>query len=68
VFINESDYEKIDQGDHLSIEFETILDNESATVTNTSKQLDILVKSPLTSEELEIVKKGGRLNWIKLRA
>lgn len=68
VFINESDYEKIDQGDHLSIEFETILDNESATVINTSKQLDILVKSPLTSEELEIVKKGGRLNWIKLRA
>lgn len=67
VFVNESDYAKIAQGDQLALEFKTLLEQESAIVKNETQQLEIAVKSPLTYEELEIVKSGGRLNWIKSR-
>ncbi|EGO64819.1 aconitate hydratase [Acetonema longum] len=65
VFENESDYSSIEQGDQLKLEFKPLFESQATAVVNETKQLEFAVKTPLTHEELEIVKSGGRLNWIK---
>lgn len=37
------------------------------TFRNLTRGIDVPVRSPLSQEELDIVKAGGRLNWIRLR-
>ena len=68
VFVNHQDYENIDQGDQLEIDIETIREQEQAIVRNRTKNISIPVSNSLTAEEIEIIKKGGRLNWIKERS
>lgn len=68
VFVNSQDYEKIDQSDQLAVDIDSIRPHEQAIVRNTTKNIEFPVVTTLTAEEIEIVKKGGRLNWIKDRA
>ncbi|MCL2633698.1 MAG: aconitate hydratase [Oscillospiraceae bacterium] len=55
-FINESDYDNIEQGDELTI------DNSQFTIHNITKNIDIPVKSEFTERELAMLKAGGLLN------
>lgn len=68
VFADHRDYAKIEQGDQLQLEIDTIKARERAVVKNVTKNLEIPVTHSLTQEEIEIIKKGGRLNWIKARS
>ena len=68
VFVNHQDYENIAQGDQLEIDIETVREQEQAIVRNRTKNISIPVSNSLTAEEIEIIKKGGRLNWIKERS
>lgn len=65
VFVNVQDYDKFEQGDQLEIDVAAITAQTQTAVINKTKNLEIPVINSLTPEELEIVKKGGRLNWIK---
>lgn len=68
VFENEKDYDGIKQGDQLSISINHLKAKEKLVIKNKTQGKDIVVTSPLSQEELDIVKKGGRLNWIKERS
>ena len=67
LFVSGEDYDKVDQGDQLELDVEAIEAQAQAVVTNKTKNIKIPVINSLTPEEVEIVKKGGRLNWIKER-
>lgn len=57
----------LEQGDILRMDTAVLREGEDYVVNNLSKDIKITVKSPLTQAELDIIKTGGRLNWIKLR-
>ncbi len=60
VFVNEADYDKIAQGDKLTIKAGT-LDNDNIVVRNESKGIDIPVKHGLAPREKDQVRAGGAL-------
>lgn len=68
IFVNTQDYDKIEQGDQLELDIETIEVQSQAIVINKTKNIEIPVSNTLTLEEITIIKKGGRLNWIKDRS
>ena len=68
VFENEKDYDEIKQGDQLSIAINQLKAKEKLVIKNKTQGKDIAATSPLSQKELDIVKKGGRLNWIKERS
>jgi aconitase (EC 4.2.1.3) len=66
-FVNESDYDKIDRDDQL--EFSTAgLEKGSLVLKNLTKKLEIPVKHALTTRDLEIVRAGGTLAYVKGRS
>ena len=65
-FTDERDYEKIDKDDILSVHIDNIDSNSLGKVINNTKKVHISVKCPLNREEMEIIKAGGKLNWIKM--
>ncbi len=66
-FVNESDYDKIDRDDNL--EFSTAgLEKGTLVLKNLTKKLEIPVKHSLTSRDLEIVRAGGTLAYVKGRS
>lgn len=67
VFEHENDYQNIDQGDVLELDVEGLQAGQRAILVNKTRQLSIPVINTLTQEEVEIIKAGGRLNWIKSR-
>ena len=63
-FENESDYEKIEQGDDLEIDVRR-LENEKLVVKNLTKGLDIKVANPLSSRDVDLIRAGGALAFAK---
>ncbi|MGL4772015.1 MAG: aconitate hydratase [Clostridium sp.] len=66
-FKNEEDYNNIDLVDELVID--NILDEISSgilKVKNITKGTEIEVLAQLTSKEIDIIKAGGRLNYVKI--
>lgn len=66
-FANPADYDGIDQGDKLELDTKVLKAGETWTLKNATKGKDIKVECPLSQPDLDIIKAGGRLNWIKIR-
>ena len=67
IFINESDYDKIDQGDRLSFDTQELVEGKQYLVKNETQNVEIPVTSPLSQIDLTAVKAGGVVNQIKNR-
>lgn len=70
IFLDEKDYDAIDQGDQLRIErvAEQIRGGQPLVVKNLTKGVDFRVKHDLTRREVDIVLAGGMLNYTKKAA
>jgi aconitate hydratase len=66
VFGHPGDYDLIHQGDTLSVETGELREGKSYPVRNLTRGIEIPATLPLSSQELEILKAGGRLNWIRI--
>ena len=63
-FVDEEDYEKISQGDDISLN--TVdLKEEEYIIKNKTKDIEIKVKSPLFQYDLDSIKLGGTINRLK---
>lgn len=67
VFKNEADMDLLAPGDQLTIETSVLTSGAVYEVLNNTSGVKILAKCPLSQAELDYVKIGGRLNWIKKR-
>ncbi|GAB4372319.1 MAG: aconitate hydratase [Deltaproteobacteria bacterium] len=67
LFVNESDYDRIDQGDRIEIPGirEGIRRKEPLPANNVTKGFTFPVKHTLTERQIEIVLAGGRLAYTK---
>jgi len=63
-FINKEDYNKFEQGDKLEIDLTTI-NSGKVTLRNLTKNSEISLTHSLSDIELEILKAGGKLTFIK---
>lgn len=68
IFVNGEGHGKIEQGDQLEVDMETVKEHEQTVVRNKTLNVTIPVLHTLTAEEITIIKKGGGLNWIKERS
>ncbi len=66
IFVNKSDYDKIEQGDKLSIDMKGISEG-SLVVENVTKSLKIKVSHKLSSREIDMIKMGGALPYVKAK-
>lgn len=66
-FVNEADYDKIEPNDMLELDT-SHLDQKPIALKNVTKGIDIPVTHTLTSRDLEIVKAGGTLAYVKSRS
>ena len=66
-FENESDYDKISQGDQLELPVADLASGK-LTFKNLTNSATIPVKHPLNEREIAIVKAGGALAYAKARA
>ncbi len=66
-FLDEADYDRIDQMDELKLcDLENIITNENElTVTNISKGFDFKVKVDLSERQRAMIKAGGLLNYTR---
>ncbi len=66
IFKNDKDYEKIEQGDELTIENATsISQSDEIVLKNLSQKIDIVLKHSLSERQVEIILAGGTLNYMK---
>lgn len=66
VFINPSDYDKIDRDDILEMpSIKKELDNGTITVINKTKNLEMKVKVDTSGRFIDILKAGGLLNFVR---
>ena len=65
-FANEGDYNNVEQGDELELDV-TGLDGKSLILKNKTKGVDIAVKHPLVGRDIDIIKAGGSLGYVKAR-
>ncbi len=63
-FENEADYDKVDQGDALELDV-TKLESGKLQLKNKTKGLDIPVVHALTAKDVEMVRAGGALAYVK---
>ena len=63
-FMNKEDYNKVEQGDSIEIDLTTI-DKGEVLMNDISKNLKIPLVHRLSAMELEVLKAGGKLPWIK---
>ena len=63
-FVNESDYDKIEQGDTLTLKVEG-LESDTLTLRNDTKGVDIKVSHALSGRDKDIVKAGGALGYAR---
>lgn len=66
-FVNETDYDKIEASDMLELDT-THLDKKPLSLKNVTKGIDIPVTHSMTERDLEIVKAGGTLAYVKSRS
>lgn len=64
-FIESDDYNLIKQGDKLQLDLSVAEEGVPVSLINVTNNKIIPVSIPLFQEEINIIKKGGRLNWIK---
>ncbi len=66
-FVNEADYDKIDQTDELKMTdlHENIINADKLTITNVTKGFDFIVKLDLSTRQREMLKAGGLLNYTR---
>ena len=66
-FVNESDYDKIDQLDELKMInlLDAVSNSNELTVTNVTKGFDFKVKLELSDRQRDMLKAGGLLNYTK---
>lgn len=64
-FVNGEDLDKISQGDRLMVNTLELKEGQQYIVSNTTKNVNIVVVSPLCQTDLDSVKAGGRLNQVK---
>lgn len=67
VFVEAGDHGLFNPGDILSVDTEELLEGKIYRIRNVTQGSEIPVTLPLSRKELEIVKAGGRLNWIRMR-
>ena len=66
-FKNEEDYNSISLIDNLEIKhIKQALQSGEVIVSNLTKKEDYIVKIDLTEKEKEVIKAGGRLNYVKV--
>ena len=65
LFENPEDYDRLNAKDKLYIKKGVITTKEPFEVSNKSTGSTFFVRCPLSDEDLEIVKMGGKLNYIK---
>ncbi|MCF7935302.1 MAG: aconitate hydratase [Synergistales bacterium] len=65
VFEDESDYDRVDQGHGLSIRREELVISAPLTVRDTTTGASFRCTIPLSERDLEMIRLGGKLNWIK---
>jgi aconitate hydratase len=65
VFSQPDDYSLIHQDDLLSVDTRELLEGKTYAIRNLTRGVDIPVAIPLSQQELDIIKAGGRLNWIR---
>ncbi|TXT59842.1 MAG: 2,3-dimethylmalate dehydratase large subunit [Promethearchaeota archaeon] len=63
-FKNKDDYNKIEQGDELEVDLSTLVDGD-VKVKNKTKGIEISVTHNMGAQELEVLKEGGKLPYIK---
>lgn len=63
-FVNKNDYNNIEQGDKLDIDLTTI-NSGKITLRNLTKNSEISLTHSLSDTEIEILKAGGKLTFIK---
>lgn len=65
-FINEDDYEDIDLMDEIIInDIKEALVKGEVKAINVTKESEYKLKADLTEKEIEVIKAGGRLNYLK---
>ncbi|OPF52964.1 aconitate hydratase [Clostridium baratii] len=65
-FINEDDYENIDLMDEFIInDIKDALVKGEVKAINVTKESEYKLKADLTEKEIEVIKAGGRLNYLK---
>lgn len=65
-FKNEKDYDTIDEMDELKIEnLNTLSEDSEIKVKNITKGIDYIVEHNLSAHDIELIKDGGTLNYIK---
>lgn len=65
-FINEDDYENIDLMDEIIInDIKDALGKGEVKAINVTKESEYKLKADLTEKEIEVIKAGGRLNYLK---
>lgn len=65
-FINEDDYENIDLMDEIIInDIKDALVKGEVKAINVTKESEYKLKADLTEKEIEVIKAGGRLNYLK---
>lgn len=68
-FENEENYNNISQLDKLEIHnIQSSLENGEVIINNLTRREHYIVKVNLTDKEVEVVKAGGRLNYVKLNS
>lgn len=69
-FVNEADYNKIDEADELKIENikDQLASGNNIKVTNVTKDFEFEVKSDISERQKEILYAGGLLNYTKQNA
>jgi aconitate hydratase len=67
LFVHGDDYDLLAMEDVLSINTEELREGQTCKLSSRTKGIELDVFIPLSQAELDIVKLGGRLNWIKMR-
>lgn len=69
-FVNEADYDKIDEADELKIENikDQLASGNNIKVTNVTKDFEFEVKSDISERQKEMLYAGGLLNYTKQNA
>ncbi|MDD4365411.1 MAG: aconitate hydratase, partial [Synergistales bacterium] len=67
VFEDRSDYDAIEDGDTLSLERDAVTTKGPVIVRNERSGHEIRCAVPLSEEDLDVIRAGGKLNWVKAR-
>ena len=66
-FVNETDYDAFEQGDEIELDVKE-LNGKTLHLKNKTKGKDIPVTTPLSPRDVEVVKAGGSLAFVKSKA